>query len=163
MPTFRKRGNKWRAEVARQGVRRSETFESKQAAVAWAARQEAEIMAGVRGEVPNLTVAALLKRYREEVSPGKKGARWEIIRLVALERDTLAKVSLRRLEGPADACSLGGDRGAKRLQAPNNRPGYRQQIFCFKTSKKQGVPPEGLNPFSGQQCSLALAGMTHGL
>jgi hypothetical protein len=77
MATFRKRGNKWRVEIARQGIRRSETFESKQAAVAWAARQEAEIMAGVRGEVPNLTVKALLERYRKEVSPAKKGARWE--------------------------------------------------------------------------------------
>lgn len=101
MATYRKRGDTWRVEVSRLGVRRSNTFESKQAAVAWAARQEAEIMAGARGEVPNLTVAALLKRYREEVSPGKKGARWEIVRLTALERDDeLASVRLRRLDAP---------------------------------------------------------------
>jgi integrase len=57
-------------------------------------------MAGVRGEIPNLTVAAVFKRYREEVSPAKKGARWEVIRLEALERDRLALVGLRQLDAP---------------------------------------------------------------
>ncbi len=57
-------------------------------------------MAGVRGEVPNLTVKALLKRYREEVSVGKKGERWETVRLLALERDRLAQVKLRQLDAP---------------------------------------------------------------
>lgn len=57
-------------------------------------------MAGVRGEVPNLTVAALLRRYREEVTPAKKGARWEHIRLEAWERDRLAQVRLRQLDAP---------------------------------------------------------------
>lgn len=57
-------------------------------------------MVGVRGEIPDVTVARLLKRYREEVSPPKKGARWEIIRLQALERDRLAQVRLRQLDAP---------------------------------------------------------------
>ncbi len=100
MATYRKRGDTWRAEVAKQGVRRSGTFDSKQAAIAWAGRVEAEISDGVRGNIPNLTVAALLKRYREEVSPAKKGARWEVIRLEALERDRLALVRLRQLDAP---------------------------------------------------------------
>lgn len=100
MASFRKRGEMWRAEVMRHGVRRSDTFPSKGAAQAWANRVEAEIMAGVRGEVPNLTVSALLDRYEEEVSEGKKGKRWEAIRLEALRRDRLASVRLRQLDSP---------------------------------------------------------------
>ena len=43
------------------GVYDSETFTSLQAAKAWSTTREAEIMAGVRGEIPNLTVHALLE------------------------------------------------------------------------------------------------------
>ena len=83
-----------------QGVYDSETFLSKQAAKAWATRRESEIMAGVRGEIPNLTVAALLERYEREVSAAKKGRRWEAIRLGAIGRDRLASVRLRQLDSP---------------------------------------------------------------
>jgi integrase len=61
---------------------------------------EAEIMAGVRGEIPNLTVGALLERYKRQVSKDKKGRRWEEIRLDALQRDRLAAVRLRQLDTP---------------------------------------------------------------
>ena len=91
----------WRAEVFRRGVRRSQSaFRTKAAATAWAGQVEAEIMAGVRGEVPNLTVAALLERYELEVSAGKKGKRWEVVRLTALGRDRLAQVKLKSLDSP---------------------------------------------------------------
>jgi integrase len=100
MASFRKRGETWRAEVMRRGVRRSDTFTSKGAAVAWASRVEAEVMAGVRGEVPNLTVSALIDRYEEEVSAEKKGKRWEGIRLDALRLDRIALVRLRVLDSP---------------------------------------------------------------
>mgnify|MGYP001571217275 len=53
----------WRAQIARRGVRDSQTFTSKAAAVAWAGAREAEIMAGVRNQTPNLTVLALFQRY----------------------------------------------------------------------------------------------------
>lgn len=57
-------------------------------------------MGGERGEIPNLTVGALFERYRLKVSPGKKGKRWETIRLLALEKDRLAAVRLRSLATP---------------------------------------------------------------
>lgn len=102
MASFRRYGDGWRAEVFRRGVRKSATFTSKGDAVAWAGRIEAEVMAGVRGEIPPLlTVKDLLKRYRENVSITKKGKRWEEVRLIALEeRDALAKVRLRVLDAP---------------------------------------------------------------
>ena len=83
-----------------QGVYDSETFVSKTAAKAWATRREAEIIGGQRGEIPNLTVQALLERYELEVSAHKKGRRWETIRLRLLGRDRLAQVRLKALDAP---------------------------------------------------------------
>lgn len=101
MATYYKTGETWRAQVARRGIRKSASgFKTKAAAVAWAGRVEAEIMAGIRGEVPHLPFSVLLQRYATEVSPKKKGERWEVVRLQALERDPLASVSLRRLGAP---------------------------------------------------------------
>jgi len=100
MASFRRYREGWRAEVFRRGVRKSATFPSKGVAVAWAGRVEAEIMAGARGEIPNLTVGALLERYRREVSAHKKGKRWEEVRLGAMLRDKLAQVRLRGLDAP---------------------------------------------------------------
>jgi integrase len=100
MASFSKYGEGWRAQVARRGVRDSQVFPSKGAAVAWAGQREAEIMAGVRGEIPNLTVLALLQRYKSEVSSKKKGRRWEEIRLDLIGRDRLASVRLRQLDTP---------------------------------------------------------------
>lgn len=112
MASFRRHGNGWQAEVFKRGVRRAQTFESKGAARAWAHQLEAEIMAGVRGEIPNLTFAACLERYDREVSARKKGARWESVRLEALGRDRLALVKLRSF-GPAHV----SDWRERRLQA----------------------------------------------
>lgn len=101
MASFRLTPYGWRAEVFRRGVRDSQSsFPTKAAAVAWAGQRESEIMAGVRGEIPNLTVQALLLRYEKDVSAKKKGARWESIRLQAIGRDRLAQVRLRILDTP---------------------------------------------------------------
>ncbi len=100
MAYFRKHGSGWKAEIERRGVRANKTFETKAAAVAWAGQKEAEIMAGHRGETPNLTAQALFDRYVSDVSKGKKGERWERIRLKALGRDPLASVKLRQLDTP---------------------------------------------------------------
>ena len=100
MAHFRRHGSGWQACIERRGVVKARTFDTKSAAVAWAGTVEAEIMAGHRGEVPNLTVQALLERYSREVSERKKGKRWEQIRLKALGRDPLASVKLRQLDSP---------------------------------------------------------------
>src|SRR5258708_1784305 len=81
MAYYRKRSGGWRAEVEKNGVRDSDTFPTKAQAVAWATKREAEIMAGARGELPRKYVSDALKKYAEEVSPNKKGKRWEIIRI----------------------------------------------------------------------------------
>lgn len=100
MASYARRGDTWRASVCRKGIRRTATFPSKAAAVAWAGRIEADILAGERGEIPNKTFSELLDRYGIEVSAKKKGARWEAVRIALLQRDALAGVRLRVLGGP---------------------------------------------------------------
>lgn len=82
MASFRKRGETWRAEIRRRGFAPlSGTFDTKAAAVKWAASREAEMLAGRRGEIIPRTVRQALARYAEVVSPRHRGARWEKVRL----------------------------------------------------------------------------------
>lgn len=82
MATFEKRPNGWRVKIRKAGINRSESgFPTKAAAAAWAAKIEAEILAAKRGEIPDKTFGDLLRRYRDEVSPTKRGERWEVVRL----------------------------------------------------------------------------------
>lgn len=94
MATFEKRGSAWRAQVKKNGVRKSGTFDTKAEATAWAATTEAEIIAGKRGRVPDKSFGDLLERYADEVSSTKRGERWERMRIGLLCRDGVAKVRL---------------------------------------------------------------------
>lgn len=87
MATFRKRNNGWRAEVARSGVRLSKTFPTKAAAEAWALAKEAEILKGIRSADSNFTLKDALLRYRDNISPTKRGVRWEQVRIDAFIRN----------------------------------------------------------------------------
>lgn len=98
MPTFRRVGKNWRAEIVRQGIRDSKVFPTKGAAVAWAGQREAAIMGGTRGDIPDLLFSDLLDRYERDVSAHKKGGRWESVRIGLFKRDALALVRLRRLD-----------------------------------------------------------------
>lgn len=91
----------WRAQVARNGVRKSATRETKAAAQAWAVGMESELIDMKRGEIPRKTVRQALERYAEEVSPGKKGRHWELLRLNAYGRESWADKWLADL-GPSD-------------------------------------------------------------
>lgn len=89
MGTVRKRGETWRAEVRLQGHSDSRTFSTRAAADAWVREREREIRDGLYAPVRH-TVAQALDRYREEVTPGKRGRRWEEYRLQALAREPWA-------------------------------------------------------------------------
>jgi integrase len=87
MAYYRKRAAGWRAEVEKAGVRDSATFPTKAQAVAWAAKRETEILAGKWGELPRRFVSEALTKYAEEVSPKRKGFRWEKVRLEKFGRE----------------------------------------------------------------------------
>ncbi len=97
MATFQKRGDSWRAIIRKHGVSISETFPSKTSAQAWAAKAEADIIAGKRGDIPDKTFGDLLIKYREEVTPTKRGSRWETVRINKYLKDPIARVHLRDL------------------------------------------------------------------
>jgi integrase len=96
MAYIRKDKGKWRAEVERLGVRKSRSFETKSAATQWAAAEEAELLAVKRGAFPAKTLAETLRRYADEVSPTKRGKRFEQLRIEALIRD-FPKLAAKRL------------------------------------------------------------------
>ena len=90
-------GGKWRAQVARSGVRKSKVFPSKQAAKDWAARQEYLILNSAE-IASRATFGEVMNRYASEVSPSKRGERWEIIRLKKLGTYDIAKIAISDLQ-----------------------------------------------------------------
>lgn len=93
MASFTKHKNGWRAQVARRGVRKSQVFPTKQEARDWAAREEYKILHADK-VAEAMPLGDLFERYAREVSPRKRGARWEILRLEKLARDALGAVRL---------------------------------------------------------------------
>lgn len=77
---------KYRAHCQIKNYRASKTFLRKREAIAWAAAKDAELraLAGRDGGSVK-TLSDALRRYAEDVSPSKRGARWELIRLKAFE------------------------------------------------------------------------------
>lgn len=101
MATYRKKGKGWEAQVARQGVRQSRSFDTKAQAVAWATKFEAELLAGKNGQIPDKTFSELLDRYAKEVSVKKRGVKWERTRISTFQKSSLGALKLRDLR-PAD-------------------------------------------------------------
>lgn len=93
MASIQKHGKKWRAFVARQGIRKSRVFGTRQEAKDWAAREEYAI--AHRDRVASaMRLREVLDRYAREVSPGKRGHRWEALRLAKIGRDSLGNITL---------------------------------------------------------------------
>jgi integrase len=88
MASIRKRGDSWRVELYKNGVRESASFSTRAEAVKWALEREAELT-GKR--LPDHTLGAALERFAREVSPTHKGERWELVRCASLQRIPLAR------------------------------------------------------------------------
>lgn len=81
MAYIRKYRDGWRAEVQRNGQRMSKVLPTKREAQAWALEQEAKA-AEVRHGWHTFAEAA--ERYEREITPTKKGAKWERSRLASM-------------------------------------------------------------------------------
>lgn len=85
MATIEKHGPSWRAIVRRRGYPpQRQTFKYKVQAEAWA-REIEQAMDKLEFVLPSVKlVRDLFVRYKDEVSPKKRGAKWEIVRLKML-------------------------------------------------------------------------------
>lgn len=102
MATIRKLRGRWQAAVRRKGMQpRSKSFDSKSDAERWARGLEAEL--DRTGALPdtraaeNSTLAEILTRYRDEVSPSKRSAITEIARINAILRRPICHRTMNRL------------------------------------------------------------------
>lgn len=87
MAYIRKSGKKWRAEIERNGTRKSATFNTKAEASLWATKIEADILLSKRGVFPEKTLVETMHKYADEVSASKKGQKYELLRLALIERE----------------------------------------------------------------------------
>ena len=98
MAAFRKRGAGWQARVRRAGYPDEvKTFPTKAEAERWARSVEGEMDRGEftdQREIARTTLADLVRRYMAEVTPSKRGARDEVIRLNAMLRNRICGLSL---------------------------------------------------------------------
>jgi len=96
---IRKRNGRWKAEVARKGVRTSRVFDTKAEATAWAAKEETDILDEKRGKYPRKTFGEAIAEYLQKVTPSKPSAVNEERRFNAMVRDfpALMRVQLSAL------------------------------------------------------------------
>jgi integrase len=109
MASITRHGTGWRAHVHAKGKRASKVFATKAEARDWAARQEylAGHATGARDQFGDV-----LDRYARQVSPTKRGARWEMLRIEAMRRDPVAKVQI----GSLTSADLAGYRDRRLAQ-----------------------------------------------
>lgn len=81
----------WRIQVFYKGVRDAATFKTQREAREWSEKRRTEIKAASKGGKAEAeligatkTLNDAMKRYAKEVSPEKRGSRWEIIRIEAI-------------------------------------------------------------------------------
>lgn len=93
MATITKRGDKYNVQVRVKGRFSSKTFSTKTEAKAWGALEEHRV-SRTKGVLKGKSLGEAFRKYREEESPKKKGARWEDRLILALEKDEIANIQL---------------------------------------------------------------------
>lgn len=90
MASIKKHKDGYRAQLYVLGERDSKVFRTLREANAWASMRETEIRANAK-KSPNEkhTLRELLEKYRDEVSPTKRGESWETVRINKFLRGTL--------------------------------------------------------------------------
>lgn len=101
MASIRQRNGRWQARVSRKGFPDEvKTFDTKSAAQQWARSAEAQLDLTTRfpqrGEIDGL-FGDMLERYSQTVTPGKRGADDEQIRIRMLRRYPIARYSMAHL------------------------------------------------------------------
>lgn len=98
MATIRQRGDRWQVRVQRKGFPAvAKSFLTKEDAQRWARSIERQMDLGEYSPVGLDTLADLIKRYRKEVTPHKKGAKQEDYRLNGIKADRISNLKVKDL------------------------------------------------------------------
>lgn len=101
MAGITKRGKSWFVQVRKKGVSKSASWPTKAQAQAWATQTEADILNGVSQDDPSgKTLLDAINRYEKEVTPLKRGKRWEIIRFNAWRKLAIMKLNISDVTTP---------------------------------------------------------------
>lgn len=107
MASIRKRGDGWQVRVRQRGYPDEvKTFPTKSEAESWARSIEVKMDRGQfvsRSESEQTTFGDVVRRYMETVTPCKRGKKEEIIRLTAMLRHKLTRLSMANLTPQAIA------------------------------------------------------------
>ncbi|RMR93381.1 hypothetical protein ALP75_204411 [Pseudomonas syringae pv. actinidiae] len=138
MASYRKRSGGWRAEVVKLGIRDSQTFATKAAAVAWATHREAEILSGSgKPKAGNqMTLSDALRRYKRDVSTTKAGQRWEELRLDKMDNE-LTFVGELIGNITADQIAEWRDLRLKKVSSPSVRRDMTLLSSVFEIAKRE--------------------------
>lgn len=86
---MRKRGDKWRVEIYKNGIRKSKTCRTKAEATQWALEEEKKLDLQEQGLQPETVLADVVERYLKEITPTKRGIRHETLRLNKFARHVM--------------------------------------------------------------------------
>lgn len=139
MATIRKRGERWQAQVRRGGVAPvSKTFLRKADAQLWARKCEVAIDHGEFRDPQKLqmnSLADLLTRYIQEITPQKKGASAEKYRINRFLRDDIASLTLKQLTPSRLAAYR--DKRLKEVSSAAVRRELTILSHCFEKARKE--------------------------
>lgn len=138
MASISKYGKGYRAQVFVGGVRQSKTFRMKRDAEAWAATTEVELKETV-GDVPvhTRTVREMLTRYKEEVTPTKRGARWDTIRIESYLADPMFPSDKRLCDVTPEDFGIWRDLRLKTVTSGTVRRDFSQLSPIFETARRE--------------------------
>lgn len=98
MATIENRNGKYRVKVRIRGTAHSKTFIRHADAKAWAAHMESQILDGIQNNTPrDLFFSDILERYLVEITPQRKGVKFETLRIQNFLKAKLAKIALAEL------------------------------------------------------------------
>lgn len=134
MAYFERRGDRWRVQIRRRGVEQSRTFRTKAQAKEWALQVEAGITGDKRPQ-GRQTVLEAFRKYAKDISPTKRGKRWEQVRLKALEGSPIAKLRIVQVNGE----TIGDWRNArlKEVSAATVKREMNLLTSVFETAKSE--------------------------
>jgi integrase len=151
MASIRKHRSKWQVQIRRSGHPAvSRSFTQKIDALAWARKIERDIDSGDlvtnHRALNGVTVADLLTRYKDTITPTKRSAQVESYIIGAFLAHGLAECSLRHLS--ASAVARYRDERLKQVKPGTVRRELSVLQHCFEVARREWDIPLATNPVS---------------